>query len=259
MAAELNATGLASSATRGLQNLRDLGGLPTGGGQIASRILYRSDAPRRGDETPRGIRWPPASVIDLRAGNEATGQHPLAEFGSEVFSISLIAEASIVNIAERPDVTQIRLGELYRRTLGSAGPAFARIAGIAASAPDPILVHCTAGKDRTGLVVATILAALGVPREEIIRDYVRTQANMPGVLARIASTPGLEDGERLVQRIALEQPEILNAPAAAIAFALDLLDQQDGAEAWLLGNGLSQDELEQLRFRLVNEYRAFPG
>jgi RNA polymerase sigma-70 factor, ECF subfamily len=241
-----------SARASGLQNFRDVGGLATASGARMRRgVLYRSDAPRSGDPPPAGVAWPPASVIDLRSAAEAGEEHPLIGRGSEVHAIPLMAEAGIVRLAEDPPELDAGVASLYRRTLASVGPAFADVARLIGAAHGPTLMHCTAGKDRTGLVIAVLLAAAGVEREDIIADYVRTQANMPGVLERIASTPGLEDGPALVQRVAQVQPEILTAPAGAIAAALDVIQESGGAAAWLRQHGLSDHELATLQARMV--------
>src|SRR5438874_453262 len=52
----------------------------------------------------------------------------------------------------------------------------------------PAVVHCTAGKDRTGVLVALLLDLLGVAREQIVADYAATTDNMPGILDRIRSS-----------------------------------------------------------------------
>jgi protein-tyrosine phosphatase len=236
----------------GLQNFRDVGGLATAsGGRVRDGVLYRSDAPRAGDQPPPGVRWPPATVVDLRSQAEAGGEHPLRSAGSEIHSIPLMAEAGIVRLAEDPPELDGGVAGLYRRTLGHVGPSFATVARLIGASTGPTLVHCTAGKDRTGLVIAVVLSAAGVEHEEIVADYLRTQANMPGVLERIASTPGLEDGPALLQRVAQIQPEILTAPTEAITAALRLIADSGGAEAWLIAHGLSKPELEQLRERLL--------
>jgi protein-tyrosine phosphatase len=245
---------LAPAAGVGLQNFRDVGGIAvSSGGQIRTGVLYRSDAPRAGDPAPAGVRWPPSTVIDLRSAEEIGGEHPLAGPGSEVHLIPLMAEAGIVRLAAAAPELDDGVAGLYRRTLTHVGPHVASVARLIAASSGPTLIHCTAGKDRTGLLVAIVLSAVGVGREEIVADYMRTQANMPGVLARIASTPGLSDGPALIERVAQNQPEILTAPEAAIAAALDVIEESGGAGSWLELHGLSDAELAQLRARLVED------
>ncbi|MGD1056465.1 MAG: tyrosine-protein phosphatase [Solirubrobacteraceae bacterium] len=239
-------------ATQGLQNFRDVGGSKTAsGGKVRSGVLYRSDAPRAEDPPPPDVVWPPASVIDLRSVDEAGGEHPLASAGSEIYAIPLMAEAGIARLVDDPPPLDAGVAGLYARTLARVGPSFAVIARIVAASPGPTLVHCTAGKDRTGLVVAVILSAAGVCDEDIIADYVLTQANMPGVLERIASTPGLEDAPALVKRVGELRPEILTAPASAMTAALELLAESGGADVWLSHHGLDDAGLTALRTRLV--------
>lgn len=245
---------LAPEATPGLQNFRDLGAIATVAGEgTRVSVLYRSDAPRAGDPAPAGVAWPPATVIDLRSAAEAGGEHPLAGPETEVHSIPLMAEAGIERLVEDPPELDDGLASLYRRTLAHVGPQFASVARLIAVSEGPTLVHCTAGKDRTGLVVAVLLSALGVAREDVVADYVRTQANMPGVIERIATTPGLEGGPELVRRVMQTQPVLLTAPADAIEAALDVIEQGGGARGWLAQHGLSDAELAQLRERLVSD------
>jgi protein-tyrosine phosphatase len=245
-------TALAVRSRPGLENFRDVGGLATAsGGRIRRGVLYRSDAPHLGDAPPAEVAWPPASVIDLRSLDEAGDEHPLAGADTAVHSVPLMAEAGIVRLAENPPELNAGVAGLYRRTLANVGPSFAAVARLIGASDGPTLVHCTAGKDRTGLVIAMLLAAAGVAREDIVADYGRTQANMPGVLERIASTPGLKDGPALVRRVAQVQPEILTAPTDAIEAALELIDEQGGADVWLERHGLSSVELARLRARLV--------
>jgi protein-tyrosine phosphatase len=238
--------------TQALQNFRDIGGLETtSGGRIRSGVLYRSDAPHTGDAPPVGVAWPPADVIDLRSLAEAGGEHPLASAGSRIHAIPLMAEAGIVRLAQGPPEHDGGVAGLYRRTLARVGSSFASVARIVAASPGPTLIHCTAGKDRTGLVVAVLLSAVGVSDEDIIGDYLLTQSNMPGVLERITSAPGLEDGRALLQRVMVLQPEILTAPASAMRAALEVLEKDSGAGEWLGRHGLSETELSGLRERLL--------
>jgi hypothetical protein len=119
-----------------------------------------------------------------------------------------------------------------------------------AERPDPVLVHCTAGKDRTGVLVALVLSAAGVEREAVVEDYARTGANMPGVLERIATDPAFAGGSQEIRRLADERPQLLAAPPHAIESALDVLEGAGGAAAWLLDHGLADVDLARLRARL---------
>jgi len=235
-----------------LQNFRDVGGPATSSGaRIRHGALYRSDAPRAGDAPPAGVAWPPATVIDLRSAAEAEADHALRSAGSDVHSVPLMAEAGIVRLAEDPVEPDAGVAGLYLRTLASVGPAFATVVRLIALSAGPTLVHCTAGKDRTGLVVAVVLSAAGVSDEDILADYLRTQANMAGVIERVASTPGLDHGRALVRRVEETRPEILTAPAGAMTAALRLIARSGGADTWLARHGLTELELEQLHARLV--------
>jgi protein-tyrosine phosphatase len=245
---------LAPEATLGLQNFRDVGGIATASGApTRPGVLYRSDAPRAGDPAPPGVSWPPATVIDLRSGAEAEGEHPLAGPDTAIHSIPLMAEAGIVRLVEEPPELDDGLASLYRRTLAQVGPQFASVVRLIASSTGPTLVHCTAGKDRTGLCVGVLLTAVGVAREDVVADYACTQANMAGVIERIASTPGLEGGAELVRRVQQTQPVLLTAPASAMEAALDVIEESGGARGWLAQHGLSDAELEQLRARLLSD------
>jgi protein tyrosine/serine phosphatase len=73
----------------------------------------------------------------------------------------------------------------YQHTLASSAPMLATlIRMLAAVAGQPVVLHCAAGKDRTGVVTALLLELLGVEREAIVRDYLATQHNMGRIVER---------------------------------------------------------------------------
>ena len=235
-----------------MENFRDVGGIPVANGsRIKAGALYRSDAPRSGDASPAGVAWPPRTVIDLRSAGEADEAHPLAARGADVRALPLRAAASVPGLVARVRDIGGGLEELYRTTLDGAGGSFAAIAAAVADSDGPTLVHCTAGKDRTGMVVAVLLSAVGAPREAVIADYTATRARMPAVLGRIEAAPGFEDEAEAVRRILDERPDLVDAPAAAIEAFLDALEDQGGAATWLVAQGLPEATLERLRDRLV--------
>jgi hypothetical protein len=228
-----------------LVNLRDVGGTPLpDGASVRSGILLRGDAPWAGDAAPASVVWPPQTVIDLRSTAEVGESHPLAGNGVAVHAISLSKTMSVGDMAAHDDMLVDGLPGLYRTTLASSGATIARVVALIAEAEPPVLVHCAAGKDRTGLVIAVTLGAVGASREAIVADYVKTDANMPRVLERMTA-----DGRPAVgtlQRLAREHPDALHAPAEAIAAALDVIDDAGGARAWLREQGLSEGTLARL-------------
>ncbi|GGM54786.1 protein-tyrosine-phosphatase [Longimycelium tulufanense] len=233
-------------------NLRDLGGLPTeDGGRTLDGVLYRGDAPHPGDHTPTGLaHWPPRVVVDLRATIEHNGHpHPLACNGTRVHRIPLLDD-----IAAAPQDTPVTLPTLvtiYTHLLDGSAVDLARVAGIVAAAEGPTLIHCSAGKDRTGVAVALLLRAAGVRRDAVVADYVRTDRNMPGVMLRMAGNPMLPPG---VDPQAVR--ELMSAPAAAIGVVLDRIDAHPGgAYGWLRDHGARTADLDRWRARLVDVHR----
>ncbi|WP_240972405.1 tyrosine-protein phosphatase [Nonomuraea composti] len=167
----------------GCDNARDLAGLPTsGGGRIRKGALFRSDRPR-----PAGVEAVLASgvrlLIDLRLPAEcAADPSPLA--GHPVYrNLPVLREEDTVLEAMAETLPGI-----YRAILDRGADRIARVlTAIALAPPGGVLVHCHAGRDRTGLVVALALTLAGVPDEEIARDYARTAACLtpdPGERAR---------------------------------------------------------------------------
>jgi protein-tyrosine phosphatase len=174
----------------GLQNARDVGGLRTrDGGRVRSGVLFRSDAPYAGDGPAPLEPWPPQVVVDLRSpGEYGDGPHPLTGASTTVIKRSLLAAGSPAEMVAAAEEGGLTLRSVYAGLLDTGGTAVAEIAHIVASADGPVLVHCTAGKDRTGITVAAILAAVGVERDEIVTDFVTTAENTDAILARMAAT-----------------------------------------------------------------------
>lgn len=115
-----------------------------------------------------------------------------------------------------------------------------------ANAPGAVLVHCAAGKDRTGVVVALALDAAGVDRSAIISDYLATTQRIEAIMARLVSSP--------TYRSELEghDPQTHAPVPGTIERVFELIDESfDGSAAWLSANGLSDAELDQLRHRLA--------
>lgn len=228
-------------------NLRDLRGLRTDDGRIVRRgALYRSEALRSRDVTGTDVAvWPPTTVIDLRAPEEYFAAHPLDVDGTVVHSVPLgtsLAPALAAAGHGRPG-----LAVAYRHLAKDAADEIARIVGIVAGADGPVLVHCTAGKDRTGIVVAVLLRAVGVRREDVMADYQRTEANLPRLWAALTAA-----GVRAPRNAAL-----LGVQAEALEGVLDEIDgTEGGAAGWLVEHGARPADVERLATRLLSAVYA---
>lgn len=171
-----------------LPNLCDLGGLEAAGGRATRHgVLYRSDAPPACDAAPDTVAArPPATVVDLRAPSKRGATHPLGQRGSRVPALPLLDDEDLSILVKeyrsRADTpgTAVWHGSRYDRGMQRRGTRFAMAANVVARARPPVLVHCSAGRDRTGILIALLLAAAGVRPEAIERTVDRAAIRPDG-------------------------------------------------------------------------------
>ena len=147
---------------------------------------------------------------------------------------------------EEPRVVQAYLSYLAARP----DSIVAAISDIA-NTPGAVLVHCAAGKDRTGVVVALALDAGGFERDEIVRDYLATAERIDAIMARLMSSP--------TYRSELEghDPRTHAPVPGTMERLFEILDERFGGSAsWLSAHGLSEAELERLRRRMAQATRV---
>lgn len=244
-------------------NARDIADAAPG---LIHGVYVRSDAPAAGDVGPVGLPWPPATVYDLRDPAESQGPHALDDV-STVRHVQILADAAIAELVEKAGTTTLA-GMYHEMITGPGASGFAQVVRGIATDPTPVLVHCSAGKDRAGVTAALVLALLGAPRDAIVADYTATAANMPNVLARflramppemraaveaggLGSADGSGDGTGPGASAAAAN-DLLDAPAAAIESVLDAWDAHDGGvEGWYLAHGGDEQTLAALRARLT--------
>ncbi|UXA15535.1 tyrosine-protein phosphatase [Mycobacterium sp. SMC-8] len=229
-----------------LANLRDLGGLATtNGGRTRSGVLYRSALPIVDDELPTTVPvWPVRTVIDLRSPKEQTATaHPLLVDDTELHRVPLLTDE---DVARQHGYTS--LDAVYSGILANAGDRLARVLQIAATAPAPVLLHCAAGKDRTGVASAMLLHAAGVDAAHIVADYTATEQHMDAVLARIQlADPDFVRGPNLYDN------DLVRAAPETIGRVLEHWDRYPGGICnWLVDQGAEAAVIAQWQRRLVD-------
>jgi protein-tyrosine phosphatase len=229
-------------------NIRDVGGYATAdGGRVRWRRLLRADGLHR--LTPEAqeelIRQGIATIVDLRWPAELITAPNVFAGSTRVRYQHLPVWDDTVPPTALPRSNI----ETYRQMLDSRAPAFrAIVAALAAPGGLPAVVHCAAGKDRTGVVVALALAVVGVPDETIVEDYVLSNHYL--------ANGGYYDEVR--QRVLArgeswaEVEPLLHCAPEHMAQTLAYLEgRYGGAERYLLSIGVTPAELATLRAALV--------
>ena len=228
----------------GVFNLRDVGGYPAIGGRTTRWCaLLRSDALHRLDPAGGavlaglGLR----SVLDLRTAAEAEiAPSALDGLADRTTRISLLTG----DLAALP----LELDAIYRYMIDECGDSIGEaIKALSEGGALPALVHCSAGKDRTGIVVALVLAVLGVPDEVIAADYelsaVYLDAEHTPAIAQLQASTGL--GSELTG-------SLLSSPAALMLDVLGWVRAGDGSvDGYLFDHGLARADLERLRAAML--------
>ncbi|MBN9109449.1 MAG: tyrosine-protein phosphatase [Pseudonocardia sp.] len=232
----------------GLDNVRDVGGLPiAGGGTTRPGVLLRSASLHY--VTPADVRhlvetFGLSLVLDLRTAREIDRDGPtsVAAAGVETVALSFIPEEGRA-LPETDDDAD----PLARNYLGYLAdrPANVVEAVRRLSAPQagPALVHCAAGNDRTGVLCALVLDTVGVERDAVVDDYALSATKVEDMFRRWTTAEGSEMPADLTPHL---------PRAEAMAQVLATLDRDHGGAAgWLLANGLDDSSIVRLRERLT--------
>jgi protein-tyrosine phosphatase len=210
----------------GVHNARDLGGLVGTLGTVRSGRVLRSAA--LDHLSPEGARTLAdlglRTIFDLRT-QEERDEAPSRLSHAELAAVSLVVLDYLGTLDGLPGgQTEMYLYLVERSATGIV----ALLEQLGSPDAAPALVHCTAGKDRTGLTVALLLDLLGVPREVIMADYV---ASNTGLLGRLRT----------------------NVSAELLESTLAYLDQRYGSpRGYLEAHGLAEATVDALRATLLD-------
>jgi protein-tyrosine phosphatase len=200
----------------GCVNFRDLGGYRTRDGhQIGWRRLFRADGLNRLSDSDRLLllELGLATVIDLRTVDEAEQRGRFPVDAVPVRYVDLPLTDVLPSPEELPDWGEASyVASRYGRMVDEGGPVLTRaIEVLAAAGSLPAVVHCSAGKDRTGVLSALVLAFLDVPDETIVEDYALSAAAMDRLLERLkAEYPdSVEEVEKFAPAILHVVPETM--------------------------------------------------
>lgn len=250
---------------KSLHNFRDLGGIPGDGGRrLKKGMIYRSANPdlikRKDLDALRkfGIR----SVIDLRApGERAVPKLPLTGF--EIIQLPLDFEQTtrekLMPYLKKKGSEEIIAdisNSLYIDILDASIPVLKDILEVLL-APEgcPALIHCQAGKDRTGIISALILLSVGAGKNDIIEDFMKSNAALlpffkKMLLRKKITSFGFFPSERVLYAITVRQRNIESV--------IDRVDNHyGGIEGYLRKSGFDVTRIPELKEKMLEDAISF--
>ena len=245
----------------GMLNVRDLGGLPTADGRVVKRgLLLRMDSPQFMTQSAaqrifdQGFR----TVLDLRYEIEVESEGIGHLHSDQMRHVNIPIRSSsnqtapglrqMVEAAEGRPVAEV-VAEYYQGYYTTAdGMNITNAVREMANADAlPLIVHCAAGKDRTGCVVATALSAVGVADDIIADDYAASAEAVPGIIARLHSLGTYGDIDQTTIDMQRTRAETMH-------LVLDWLRaEHGGAREFLRTRGMHDGELTQLEQLLLTD------
>ena len=232
----------------GTYNIRDLGGYPSAVGETRWRRLLRADGLHRLDAEGRAALEAEgvSTIIDLRhQGERESEPNPFESHATVRYhTVSLFDR-----LAPTADPGIDALLDLYLRALAERQAEIRTILSLIAAAPDgAVLFHCAAGKDRTGLIAALLLANAQVDPAAILADYALTGVMIAPLLDDIIARHVARGGRRETLL------PLLACDPATLAATLDHLDRTYGSPRDYLAHiGLDDATLARLEARLTGD------
>jgi protein tyrosine/serine phosphatase len=238
----------------GCFNFRDIGGYPAADGRsVRWGLYYRAGRQDRMTDSDRkqaeALRI--QTQIDLRKSDEVNdqGRGPIESMGARYVHLPVIPDGGTDQLAQLVGDTGIS-GKRYLGYLSFGGETWLKMFEIFAEAADhPIVIHCTAGKDRTGVSTAFLLSVLGVDRRLIEADYLLTNRDVARQVDFVEANVGLPEG--------MGREEMMfhaGVPETAMHDFLNGLEERwGGALGYLKSIGLEDDVLAAVRRNFLSD------
>ncbi|MGH0035093.1 MAG: tyrosine-protein phosphatase [Myxococcota bacterium] len=237
----------------GCFNFRDLGGYRTRDGRrLRTGRVFRSDGLQSltGSDLDHlcgtlGL----GEVIDLRSRDEVDedGTGAIAE-RTRIHPIPLFERTRSGGASgDLPRQMPASMGDLYFIMLSVAREPIVRVVELLAEVEAPVVFHCAAGKDRTGVISALLLSLVGVPEETIVADYAFSRQNIDLINARL-------NASETYQRLMSDLPEgAYDADPAAMRHFLERVAREHGSmRGWAEAAGVGESTRERLARRLLD-------
>lgn len=258
----------------GAVNVRDVGGMTTSDGRAirpgalirSANLQHLTDADIHTLVRDLGVR----RVVDLRTDVEVEREGPgrmHAQPEVVIHHLSLYPDSNgrsenVVAIDETPASTgtaertvpwrgekltpdRAPVVDSYLRYLSRRPDSIVAALRAIAEPDGATVVHCAAGKDRTGVVVALALAVAGVPRDSIAADYALTQSQMRLIIEHLARST-------LYDREVTRPDQIPTASADVMGAVLSAVDTDlGGVLGWLASHGWTDEDTDALRAKLI--------
>lgn len=241
-----------ADALPGTWNFRDIGGVPTPRGPVRSGIVYRSAVLSQLADTGLSTlqTFGVTDVFDLRGPQEIARDG--ADRVPETVTITVAPfhpedEALVHEVQEDagPRTQEDRVRAYYGAipTLAPAQESVARILRTVADGSGSVLVHCAAGKDRTGWTIATLLTVVGANRDDVLADYLLSNAAIESLRVWMRA----QYGDAFVA-----DAGVLGVHPSYLQAAWDAVEQNFGSfNGYLEAIGIDNDLVRRLRRRLV--------
>lgn len=244
----------------GGHNFRDLGGYSTRDGRVVARgLVFRSGTMAELSDQDHAIldALGLKVVCDFRSSSER-GRRPSrfpASAQFEIWSRDHDMSVGDITVALRSpgataETARQHIMEAYRDLAYEQAPSYRELFHRIASGPLPLVFHCAAGKDRTGIAAALLLDLLGVERDIIAQDYALTDAFFARGCELVAMDPFGDKLKGIDQSI---WEPMMRADPVYLATMFDTLEERHGSAQGFLREelGLGDAEFTAIRTRLL--------